>query len=159
MPALNTNAAGVWVALESPSFMTRPEIEQSTRNHEQREARQKEQGGKRRQGSSQGTDDPRQTKLRSSSEPARGRPRPVIESGFLCPSSTIIRLIEQWRGEREEFERRDLSGRDYVYVWVDGIHAKVRLGADGRLLCLVIVGGEARRQKGAHRHTRQLPGV
>ena len=36
--------------------------------------------------------------------------------------------------------RRDLSHRDYVYVWVDGIHTAVRLGADNRLCCLVMVG-------------------
>jgi transposase-like protein len=36
--------------------------------------------------------------------------------------------------------KRDLSERDYVYVWVDGIHTGVRLGGDGRLCCLVMVG-------------------
>ncbi len=35
---------------------------------------------------------------------------------------------------------RDLSEKDYVYVWVDGIHTRVRLGADDRLCCLVMVG-------------------
>jgi len=29
---------------------------------------------------------------------------------------------------------------DYVYVWVDGIHTKVRLGQDDRVCCLVMVG-------------------
>ena len=57
----------------------------------------------------------------------------------LSPTS-ITRLTEQWRAEREAFERRDLSGTDYVYVWVDGIHTKVRLGQDQRLCCLVMVG-------------------
>ena len=36
--------------------------------------------------------------------------------------------------------KRDLSERDYVYVWVDGIHTGVRLGSDNRLCCLVMVG-------------------
>jgi len=35
---------------------------------------------------------------------------------------------------------RDLSLRDYVYVWVDGIHTGVRLGSDDRLCSLVMVG-------------------
>jgi transposase-like protein len=35
---------------------------------------------------------------------------------------------------------RDLSRRDYVYVWVDGIHTGVRLGQDERLCSLVMVG-------------------
>jgi transposase-like protein len=55
-------------------------------------------------------------------------------------SATITRLSEQWRTEREHFMRRDLSVRDYVYVWVDGIHTGVRLGGDDRLCCLVVLG-------------------
>ena len=35
---------------------------------------------------------------------------------------------------------RDLSGVDYVYVWVDGIHTGVRLGGDERLCSLVMIG-------------------
>src|SRR3954454_21002484 len=54
--------------------------------------------------------------------------------------ATIVRLTEQWQKEREEFMERDLSERDYVYVWVDGIHTKVRLGQDDRLCCLVMIG-------------------
>lgn len=61
--------------------------------------------------------------------------------------ATIIRLTEQWRGERKEFMERDLSERDYVYVWVDGIHTKVRLGEDDRLCCLVMVGARIDGQK------------
>ena len=54
--------------------------------------------------------------------------------------ATVLRLTEQWQRERETFMARDLSERDYVYVWVDGIHTKVRLGQDARLCCLVMVG-------------------
>ena len=69
---------------------------------------------------------------------------PALEEFFgtgagLSPAS-ITRLTEQWQKEREAFEKRDLSGVDYVYVWVDGIHTKVRLGSDDRLCCLVIMG-------------------
>lgn len=69
---------------------------------------------------------------------------PALEEFFgtgagLSPAS-ITRLTEQWQKEREAFEKRDLSGVDYVYVWVDGIHTKVRLGRDDRLCCLVMVG-------------------
>jgi putative transposase len=55
-------------------------------------------------------------------------------------ATTISRLLKQWQEERERFMRRDLSERDYVYVWVDGIHTNVRLGADDRLCCLVVIG-------------------
>ncbi len=55
-------------------------------------------------------------------------------------ASSITRLTQSWQAERESFMARDLSGRDYVYVWVDGIHTSVRLGSDERLCCLVMVG-------------------
>jgi putative transposase len=69
---------------------------------------------------------------------------PALEEFFgteagLSPAS-ITRLTEQWREEREAFEKRDLSRVDYVYLWVDGIHTKVRLGTDDRLCCLVMMG-------------------
>ena len=69
---------------------------------------------------------------------------PALEEFFgtgagLSPT-TITRLTEQWQKERELFMKRDLSGVDYVYVWVDGIHTKVRLGADDRVCCLVMIG-------------------
>lgn len=32
-----------------------------------------------------------------------------------------------WQDEARTFATRDLSGTDYVYLWVDGIHLKVRL--------------------------------
>lgn len=55
-------------------------------------------------------------------------------------AATITRLTERWQSERESFMRRDLSRRDYVYVWVDGIHTGVRLGSNDRLCSLVMVG-------------------
>ncbi len=55
-------------------------------------------------------------------------------------ASTINRLTEHWQLEREHFMARDLSERDYVYLWVDGIHTGVRLGHDDRLCCLVVLG-------------------
>jgi putative transposase len=55
-------------------------------------------------------------------------------------AATITRLTREWQQERERFMERDLSERDYVYAWVDGIHTGVRLGSDDRLCCLVMVG-------------------
>ncbi|HIE47718.1 TPA: IS256 family transposase [Candidatus Bipolaricaulota bacterium] len=54
-------------------------------------------------------------------------------------ASTIQRLTEAWQTEHTDWTERDLSDRDYVYWWADGIHFNVRLEAD-RLCCLVIVG-------------------
>lgn len=44
-----------------------------------------------------------------------------------------------WQAEHQEWTGPDLSGVDYVYGWVDGIHFNIRLEED-RLCCLVIVG-------------------
>ena len=54
-------------------------------------------------------------------------------------ASTITRLLETWTDEYAAFEGRDLSGDDYVYVWADGVHFRIRLEED-RLCCLVVVG-------------------
>ncbi len=55
-------------------------------------------------------------------------------------AAAITRLTTSWAAEREAFMGRDLSGVDYVYCWVDGIHFSVRLGDDDRLCVLVVVG-------------------
>jgi transposase-like protein len=36
-------------------------------------------------------------------------------------ASVITRLCEQWQAQRQAFQARDLSERDYVYCWADGI--------------------------------------
>ena len=55
-------------------------------------------------------------------------------------AATITRLAQEWQGERKRFMERSLSEREYVYVWVDGVHTGVRLGSNDRLCCLVMVG-------------------
>ncbi|MEY9988016.1 putative transposase [Streptomyces sp. V4I8] len=42
--------------------------------------------------------------------------------------ATITRLTKQWQDDHTAFQARDLSESDYVYVWADGVHPKVRLG-------------------------------
>jgi len=53
--------------------------------------------------------------------------------------SSITRLVETWTDEYQAFAGRDLSGSDYVYVWADGVHFRIRLAED-RLCCLVVIG-------------------
>jgi hypothetical protein len=55
----------------------------------------------------------------------------------------ITRLCEHWQAEREAFGQRDLSEVDYVDCWADGVRVSIRLGEQGRLCCLVIVGVRA----------------
>jgi putative transposase len=72
---------------------------------------------------------------------------PALEAFFGTAAglsaSVVTRLVEQWQAERAAFARRDLRGVDYVYCWADGVHFNVRLGEQGRLCCLVIVGVRA----------------
>lgn len=42
--------------------------------------------------------------------------------------ATVTRLTKQWGEDHAAFQSRDLSDRDFVYVWADGVHPKVRLG-------------------------------
>jgi len=39
-------------------------------------------------------------------------------------AATINRLTTQWQDEATAFNKRSLSGTDYVYMWVDGIHLR-----------------------------------
>ena len=57
-------------------------------------------------------------------------------------STAITRLTGEWQHEYEAFRRRDLSDRDYVYVWVDGVHFNIRLEQE-RLCTLVMIGARA----------------
>ena len=57
-------------------------------------------------------------------------------------ASSIGRLLETWTDEYAAFESRDLSGSDFVYVWADGVHFRIRLEED-RLCCLVVIGVRA----------------
>ncbi len=54
-------------------------------------------------------------------------------------ASVITRLTKQWQDDHREFMGRDLSTSDFVYVWVDGVHTRVRLEED-RLCALVMIG-------------------
>ena len=61
-------------------------------------------------------------------------------------ASTITRLTTQWQDEAKAFNNRSLADCDYVYVWVDGIHFKVRLTQD-KVCLLVMIGVRANGDK------------
>jgi len=65
-----------------------------------------------------------------------------LGSGAGLSATTITGLTAQWQDEAKAFGQRDLSGTDYVYVWVDGIHLKVRLEQE-KLCLLVMIGVRA----------------
>jgi putative transposase len=56
--------------------------------------------------------------------------------------NVVVRLKEQWTAEYEEWNRRDLTGKHYVYFWVDGIHVNVRLeDPENQRQCMLVVMG------------------
>src|ERR1019366_3034886 len=77
--------------------------------------------------------------------------RPALEgllgedAAGLSPTN-IARLTACWEQEYAAFRQRDLSRREYVYVWVDGVHFNIRL-EDDRLCALVLIGARADGEK------------
>jgi transposase-like protein len=65
-----------------------------------------------------------------------------LGSGAGLSAATITRLTTQWQDEADGFNKRSLADTDYVYVWVDGIHLKVRLAQD-KVCLLVMIGVRA----------------
>ncbi|MFD9393582.1 IS256 family transposase [Streptomyces sp. NPDC060000] len=62
-------------------------------------------------------------------------------SAGLSPA-TVTRLTAQWQADHKAFGERDLTGSDYVYVWADGIHLRIRL-TEAKSCVLVVMGVRA----------------
>jgi transposase-like protein len=54
-------------------------------------------------------------------------------------ATNIVRLKEGWQQDYEHWRKRALSGKRYVYIWVDGVHFNVRLD-DERSCILIVIG-------------------
>jgi transposase-like protein len=54
-------------------------------------------------------------------------------------ATSVVRMKEIWQGQYDNFSRRSLEGRRYVYLWADGIYFNVRL-TDDRPCVLVLMG-------------------
>jgi transposase-like protein len=52
---------------------------------------------------------------------------------------TILRLRKSWKEELSKWEERDLSARNYVYIWADGVYFQARTEPDNQCM-LVIIG-------------------
>ncbi len=57
-------------------------------------------------------------------------------------AASVTRMTEAWQGEFEDWSKRDLTGKRYVYVWADGIYFGCRL-TDDRPCILVLMGATA----------------
>ena len=60
-------------------------------------------------------------------------------------ANVIVRLKESWSREYDQWMKRDLTGKQYVYVWADGIYANIRLEdeANSKQCLLVLMGATA----------------
>jgi transposase-like protein len=61
-------------------------------------------------------------------------------------ASTISRLKDAWCEELKEWQQRSLKGKEYVYLWVDGIHFGARM-EDAAQCMLVIIGATKHGEK------------
>lgn len=61
-----------------------------------------------------------------------------FDGSGLSPTS-VTRMTEAWQGEYEVWNKRDLTGKHYVYLWADGIYFGCRL-TDDRPCLLVLMG-------------------
>lgn len=55
-------------------------------------------------------------------------------------ANTVSRLKQSWEQDYDQWRRRDLSKRRYVYVWADGVYSQVRM--DDKLCLLVVMGSD-----------------
>jgi len=57
-------------------------------------------------------------------------------------ASTVTRLKGIWEQEYQDWSKRSLAGKQYVYVWADGVYFNIRLEG-GRQCILVLMGATA----------------
>ncbi len=57
-------------------------------------------------------------------------------------AASVTRMTEIWQQEHEDWSKRDLTGKRYVYLWADGIYFGCRL-TDDRPCILVLMGATA----------------
>ena len=66
---------------------------------------------------------------------------PGPQAKGLSPTN-IVRLKAIWQQEWKDRARRSLGGKQYVYVWADGVHFNVRLEDPGnRRMCVLVLMG------------------
>ena len=64
--------------------------------------------------------------------------RGLLGDGAPLSASSIARLRAKWEVEYEEWSRRDLSDRELVYAWADGVYVKAGLEKEKAALLVVI---------------------
>ncbi len=59
----------------------------------------------------------------------------------LSPAN-IVRLKEIWQKDYQKWQGRDLSGKKYVYFWVDGVYFNVRMEDEKSCILIIIAADE-----------------
>jgi len=72
--------------------------------------------------------------------------RLLVGSEAPLSPSTISRLSRQFKEQYEAFDRQELSGRKFVYIWADGIYLKAGLGTEKACL-MVLIGADTEGKK------------
>jgi transposase-like protein len=71
--------------------------------------------------------------------------RPALE-GLLgedaagLSATTVSRLCKEWEAHHDRFRQRLVSFSRYAYLFMDGIHVRVRLGEDPKVCLLIVIG-------------------
>jgi transposase-like protein len=63
-------------------------------------------------------------------------------SDISVSSNTALRLTSHWEQEHEEWSKRDLSKKEYIYWWADGVYFNVR--NDNDKSCILVIIGATR---------------
>lgn len=61
------------------------------------------------------------------------------EGAAALSATTIARLTPIWQDEYSSWDRRDLGGKEYVYLYADGVYFNIRLS--GERQCILVVLG------------------
>jgi len=60
-------------------------------------------------------------------------------------ATTVTRLKSVWADEYDAWRKRSLVGKEYAYVWADGIHFNIRLeGPESNRQCILVLMGATR---------------
>ena len=71
--------------------------------------------------------------------------RPALEgllgedAAGLSPT-TIARMCKEWEEHHARFSKRHLGFSRYAYLFMDGIHVRIRLGEDPKVCLLIVIG-------------------
>jgi len=60
-------------------------------------------------------------------------------------AATVTRLKKVWEDEYQDWSKRSLAEKEYVYVWADGIHFNIRLEEDRQ--CILVLMGATKEGK------------